>query len=174
MSRILVKQLIREAVEDAALEKELQDLAKDIATGIEQKGEELDESAIALILGAVLAIPAIVDGFGSLVKLISKLAGSQKGEVAADKILKAGHRVEGWFLKPVKWALKKAKPEMDETKIEEFAHLIHKSVIFICLLLSGIGFVAAVKKAQMSTAAAEGVLAAIKGTELARFVSAKM
>lgn len=183
MKRRELHQLIKEAVEDAIqqssflkegeIEKELQDLAQDIAKGIEDKKDELGESAVVLTISTIFAIPGIIEGVGNILKLVSKLVGSKKGENLSDKIVHTGHKVEKYFTKPIAWAIKKAMPKLGEEEANKWSQRIHKSIIMLLLLASGKGFIDAVKEVALDKATAEGVLAAIKGTELAKFALAK-
>jgi len=159
---------------EAELESGLKDIAKDIAQGIEKKEDQLKEEPIVLALSVAFAIPAVIDGLGSLIKLIGKVTKSKGVEDASEKVLHAAHKVHSWFLKPIKWVLKKKMPGTAEDKINELAETIHKSIVFILFVASGIGLAAAIKKAQIGHAAAEAALTAIKGTELGTFVASKL
>ena len=64
-------------------------------------------------------------------------------------------------------------PKLGEEEANKWSQRIHKSIIMLLLLASGKGFVDAVKEVALDKATAEGVLAAIKGTELAKFALAK-
>jgi len=170
---IKLKLLLEEVSLDSSVESELQDLAKDIVQGIEKK--EVEEAVGLMTVGGILAIPAVIEGLGSLVKLISKLVSSKnKGTDFADRLIKIGHKVERFFIKPIVGVIKKVNPKMEEQEAENLAHLVHKSAIFILLIASGIGLATAIKKANLSQAAAESVLTAIKSTELAKFIGTKV
>lgn len=170
---IRLKLLLEEVSLDSSVESELQDLAKDIVQGIEQR--EVKEAVGLMAIGGILAIPAVIEGLGSLVKLISKLISSKnKGTDFADRLIRIGHKVEKFFIKPIIGAIKKVNPKIKDKEAENLAHLVHKSAIFLLLIASGIGLATAIKKANLTQAAAESVLTAIKSTELAKFVSTKI
>jgi hypothetical protein len=166
------KEILKVILEHAILEEDLSSEFKKIEDAIVKSVEEkstMKESAVLLTISAIFAIPAIIEAIGSMIKLFTKLMGSTKGEAAAEKVIKFGHKIESWFIKPITVALIKF-AKYDKNKANEMAHLIHKSLIFILLLISGLGFGKAVAAAQIKHATAEGILAALKSTELSKYI----
>lgn len=160
---------------EGALEDELKDIATDVAKELEKKGDTLTElEPITFTISAIFALPAVIEGLGSVMKLIAKATKFTSAEKVADKVIKVGHKVHNWFIKPIKYVLKKQMPEASEEDIKAIAETVHKAIIFILLIVSGVGAAKAIAKSQVGAATAEAILTAIKGSELGSFVATKI
>jgi len=160
---------------ESDLEGELKDIATDVAKELEKKGDTLTElEPITFTISAIFALPAVIEGLGSVMKLIAKATKFSSAEKVADKVIKAGHKVHNWFVKPIKFVLKKRMPEASEEDIKNTAETIHKAIIFVLLIVSGVGAAKAIAKSQVGAATAEAILTAIKGSELGTFVTTKI
>lgn len=157
------------------LEDGLKDIAKDVAKELEKKGDTLTElEPITFTISAIFALPAIIEGLGSLMKLVAKATKFAGAEKVANKIIKGGHTVHSWFIKPIMYVLGKQMPEASEEDLKATAETIHKAIVFILLIVSGVGAAKAIAKSQVGAATAEAILTAIKGTELSSFVASKI
>lgn len=158
---------------------EIEKLAKE---SVARRGKQLTERgqlneellSVSFLVGLALAIPSIVSLIGSLVKVIEGKLGS-KTEMG-DKLKHIGHEMHEGIIKYITNGLKlipgfsKLKPETQK-KISTVVHVvivaylaIHSGGVAIESVKSGL------EAANISTAAVEGALAAVKTGEVASFL----
>lgn len=189
MKRSELKQLIREAIEDALeqpdflkegeMEAELEKLGKELAIAIgsdetvKQNAKELDEAAGLAIASTILAAPKAVELIGKFLKWAGGKLKAKKLENGGDKVIHLAHAAHNAFLWPLKKVLRKVYPKdkVSDEEVADHANTLFTGITVILLIFTGMGLADALSKAHMKMATWESFLAAVKGTEIGSFVS---
>lgn len=159
---------------------EIEKLAKESVS--RRRGKSLNEKeslneellSLSFLVGLALAIPSIVGLIGTIVKMIETKLGS-KTEMG-DKLKHIGHDMHEGIIKYLTSGLKlipgfsKLKPETQK----KIATVVHIVIVAYLAIHSGGVAIESVKSgleaANVSTAAIEGALAAVKSGEVASFL----
>lgn len=164
-----------DAAVDAALKKQ-PELAKVAQEAVRRRGKALNEGkrrqamneeiTVLFIASVALALPAIMELVGKIVKTISLfLGGSGK---AGEKLIHAGHK---WHGKIVALILKgltfipgfKSLPADKQQKV---ANIIHTVIVASLAVASGAGAIKAMQQGSTAMAGIEGALTAVKAGEI--------
>lgn len=125
-----------------------------------------EELTLLFITSLAMAIPAIVQLIGKIVKSISLfLGGTGK---AGDKLIHAGHKwhqkITGLILKGL--TLVPGFKELPSDKQQKIANIVHTVIVATLAVASGAGAIDAVSKGSNVMAGIEGALTAVKAGEV--------
>ena len=160
---------------DAALKKQ-PELAKVANECIKRRKKALtegksrnalnEEVTLLFISSLAMAIPAIVELIGKIVKSLSILLGGS-GK-AGEKLIHAGHK---WHHKITGLILKGLQKlpyfkDLPADKQEKFANIIHTAIVAVLAIYSGKGAIDAISHGSGALAGIEAALTAVKAGEI--------
>lgn len=156
---------------DSALKQTFDQLGKELASSsddIVQDQNNVNEAAgVILVAGIALAIPEIVKIIGKVTKVAGKFLGGTGA--TGDAIIAKAEKMHHLLLKPIEWALTKL--GLPKDKAHKAAGIILTTAVAGLMVASGIGAYKAATSGSTALAGLEGALTAVKGGEVAQFVS---
>ena len=156
---------------DSALKQTFNQLGRELANSsdeIVQDENNVNEAAgVVLVAGIALAIPEIVKIIGKVTKAAGKFLGG-KG-TTGDVIIAKAEKMHHLLLKPIEWALTKL--GLPKDKAHKAAGIILTSAVAGLMVASGVGAYKAATSGSSALAGLEGALSAVKGGEVAKFVT---
>ena len=174
-----------DAAVDAALKKQ-PELAKVAQEAVRRRGRALNEGkrrqamneeiTVLFVASVALALPAIMELVGKIVKTISVFLGGE-GK-AGEKLIHAGHK---WHGKIVALILKGLTfipgfKNLDADKQKKVANIIHTVIVASLAVASGAGAIKAMQHGSTAMAGIEGALTAVKAGEIGvgKFISSSI
>jgi len=159
------------------LKSQMSSLLSKIDNTLEDKTQEQNESALT-IASIALATPALLGLVARFGKEASNVIKRIKGDKPTDPgeaetwfedLGKVADQLHHLYMAPLKAIVKKF--IKDPIKAEKLASFLFHVIVGIMLLASGAGAIKALKSKEISMAALESALSAIKGGEIKQYIN---
>jgi len=141
-----------------------------------EKQSTINEAAIVLTTGILLALPKILVGIGKLLDRIGKKHDEEfKQHHKERKIEVIGHKIHKLYFKALRVIVKRvvtSNAKVSDEQVDKLTEVLFSVLLASLMISSGVGAAHAVHEAHTGLAILEGSLGAVKGKELSEIAAA--
>ena len=140
------------------------------------KQSTINEAAIVLTAGLLLALPKILIGIGKFLDKIGKRHDEElKQHHKERKIEVIGHKIHKLYFKALRVIVKRVitkEAKVSDEQVDRITEVLFSVLLASLMISSGVGAAHAVHEAHTGLAILEGSLGAVKGKELSEIAAA--